>query len=75
MSKRTKTLKKYRDMEAATLVKEEADLRNAVWKLKLQKGTGQIADPHKLASAKRDLARVLTLQREREAAPAAGKRS
>jgi large subunit ribosomal protein L29 len=75
MSKRTKTLKKYRDMEVEALAKEEADLRNAVWKLKLQKGTGQIADPHKLETAKRDLARVLTVQGEREAAPAAGKRS
>jgi large subunit ribosomal protein L29 len=75
MSQRTKTLKKYRDMEAGALSKEEADLRNAVWKLKLQKGTGQIADPHKLEGAKRDLARVMTVQREREAAPAVGKRS
>jgi len=68
MSKRTKTLKKYRDMEVEALAQEEADLRNAVWKLKLQKGTGQIADPNKLEAAKRDLARAMTVLRERETA-------
>lgn len=75
MSDRVKTLEKYREMEAGALLKEEADLRNAVWKLKIQKGTGQIVDPQKLATAKRDLARLLTVRREREAAAAADARS
>jgi ribosomal protein L29 len=75
MSQRTKTLIKYRDMEPEALVKEEAELRTAVWKMKVQKGTGQITDPLRLAVTKRDLARLLTVRRERDAATAAAKRS
>jgi len=43
--------------------------------MKLQKGTGQITDPLKLAVIKKDLARLLTVRRERAADPTAGKRS
>lgn len=75
MSQRTKTLVKYRDMEPELLVKEEAELRTAIWKIKLQKGTGQITDPLRLGVTKRDLARLLTVRRERGAEAAAGKRS
>jgi ribosomal protein L29 len=75
MSQRSKTLKKFRDMEPAVLVKEEAELRTAIWKMKVQKGTGQITDPLRLAVTKRDLARLLTVRREREAAGAAAARS
>ena len=66
MSQRVKTLNKYRDMEPAALEVEEAELRTAVWKTKLQKGTGQITDPLRLGVIKRDLARLLTVRRERE---------
>ena len=75
MSQRTKTLIKYRDMEPELLVKEEAELRTSIWKMKLQMGTGQITDPLKLALIKKDLARLLTLRRERAADSSAGKRS
>jgi ribosomal protein L29 len=66
MSQRGKTLVKYRGMEPDVLAKEEAELRTAIWKMKLQKGTGQISDPLRLAVIKRDLARLLTVRRERE---------
>jgi len=75
MSQSTKTLIKFRDMELEALVKEEAELRTAIWKMKLQKGTGQITDPLKLAVIKRDLARLMTVCRERRADTTAGKRS
>ena len=75
MSKRSKTLLKYRDMEPELLEKEESELRTAIWKTKLQKGTGQITDPLGLAVAKRDLARLLTVRRERAAVATAGDRS
>jgi ribosomal protein L29 len=65
MSQRGKTLVKYRGMEPEVLAKEEAELRTAIWKMKLQKGTGQITDPLRLAVIKRDLARLLTVRRER----------
>ena len=75
MSQRVKTLKKLRDMDEPALVREEGELRTAVWKRKVQKGTGQITDPLKLAVAKRDLARLLTVRREREEAERASGRS
>jgi len=75
MSQRTKTLIKYRDMEPEVLTKEETELRTSIWKMKLQKGTGQITDPLRLAVIKKDLARLLTVRRERAADPTAGKRS
>jgi len=75
MSQRGKTLIKYRGMEPEVLAKEEAELRTAIWKMKVQKGTGQITDPLRLAVIKRDLARLLTVCREREAVDQTGKRS
>ena len=75
MSQSTKTLIKYRDMAPEALLKEEAELRTAIWKMKLQKGTGQITDPLRLAVVKKDLARLLTVRREREAGGSAGERS
>jgi ribosomal protein L29 len=75
MSQRTKTLMKYRDMEPEALAKEEAELRTAIWKMKVQKGTGQITDPLRLAVTKRDLARLLTVRRERAAGATAGTHS
>jgi large subunit ribosomal protein L29 len=75
MSQRGKTLSKYRGMEPEVLAKEEAELRTAIWKMKLQKGTGQITDPLRLAVIKRDLARLLTVCRERETVATTGQRS
>ena len=75
MSQRTKTLMKYKDMEPEALAREEAELRTAIWKTKLQKGTGQITDPLRLAVTKRDLARLLTVRRERGADATADKRA
>lgn len=75
MSQRGKTLIKYRGMEPEVLAKEEDELRTAIWKMKVQKGTGQITDPLRLAVIKRDLARLLTVCREREAVDSTGKRS
>jgi large subunit ribosomal protein L29 len=74
MSQRVKTLSKYREMEPQALEKEEAELRTAIWKTKLQKGTGQITDPLRLGVIKRDLARLLTVRREREADAASATR-
>lgn len=60
--------KKLRDTDDAELVREEKDLRDQIWKLQVQRSTGQVQDPHKATAARRDLARVLTVMREREIA-------
>jgi large subunit ribosomal protein L29 len=63
---------KLRNMSPAELDKEEEQLRQGIWKLRLQMTTGQLQDPQKVARARRDLARVLTIKREREQASEAG---
>jgi ribosomal protein L29 len=66
MSQRTKSLKKFRELDAAASTKEEAELRSSIWKMKVQKGTGQTTDPLKIGESRRELARLLTVRRERE---------
>ena len=66
MSIQSKSLKRFRDMAEPDLGKEEQELRTAVWKLKLQRATGQAGDSNKLILTRKDLARVLTLKRQRE---------
>ena len=43
-------------------------LREAVWKLRLQKATGQLEDPSRLRTVRRDIARIKTYQRALELA-------
>lgn len=57
---------KLRDSSLDELVKEEKELREQMWKLQLQKSTGQIQDPQRMRGVRRDLARVLTVKRERD---------
>ncbi len=56
--------KKLREMSFEELAKEERELRDQIWKLQLQRSTGQLGDPHKVVARRRDLARVLTVLRE-----------
>jgi large subunit ribosomal protein L29 len=63
-------LGKLRGMGVEDLAKEEQQLREEIWKLRLQIATGQLQAPQKVRSARRDLARVLTVRRERERATA-----
>jgi len=70
MSQRSKSLKRLKDLNDAELAKEADELRRDVWKLKLQQSTGQAADSTKLALKRRELARALTLIRQRETSSA-----
>ena len=47
----------------ADLAEREKELREASWKLRLQKSTGQLENPSRLKVMRRDLARVKTYQR------------
>jgi large subunit ribosomal protein L29 len=75
MAEKKPRISKFRDMSPEELGQEEQELRDAVWKLGLQKSTGQSQDPNKLRTTKRDLARLLTVRRERELARAVGRRA
>jgi len=59
---------KLRNMSADELDKEEQELRGQVWKLRLQLSTGQLKDPQKVRRARKELAQLLTVRRERELA-------
>ncbi|MCP3982608.1 MAG: 50S ribosomal protein L29 [bacterium] len=67
-------LKKLREMDVSQLAKEEMDLREEVWKLRLQITTGQLQDPSKVRRKRRDLARVMTIKREQALANQKGDR-
>jgi large subunit ribosomal protein L29 len=50
-------------MSGIELLEKEKELREASWKLRLQKSTGQLEDPSRLRHLRRDVARVKTYQR------------
>ena len=73
-----KTVKatKIRELAPAELEKRVSDLREEVFRLRFQHATAQLENPVRLRVLRRELARCLTVLRERggaSAAPAAGK--
>ena len=54
-----------RDLEASDLAKRVAELRKEVFGLRFANATGELDDTAGLGRAKRDLARALTVTRER----------
>jgi large subunit ribosomal protein L29 len=63
MAKRTE---KMRDQDTAELNERQRELADQVFRLRFQLSTGQAEAVTKLRSARKDLARVKTLLRERE---------
>jgi large subunit ribosomal protein L29 len=60
--------KELRDMDDSDLAKQLATLRKEVFGLRFANATGELDDTAGLGRAKRDLARALTVARERELA-------
>jgi large subunit ribosomal protein L29 len=58
--------KEIRDMEDSALLKQVGVLRKEVFGLRFANATGELDDTAGVARAKRDLARALTVARERE---------
>jgi len=58
--------KQIRDMEGSELVKQVATLRKDLFGLRFANATGELDDTAGVGRAKRDLARALTVARERE---------
>lgn len=50
----------------ADLTEKEKQLKEASWKLRLQKATGQLDNPMRLKSLRHDIARVKTFRRALE---------
>ena len=58
--------KELRDLEDAELAKQVAELRRDLFGLRFSNATGELDDTARLGRVKRDLARALTVTRERE---------
>jgi large subunit ribosomal protein L29 len=67
--------KQMRDLEDAELLKQVATLRKEVLGLRFANATGELDDTAGVGRARRDLARALTVARERELAPEQGRPS
>ncbi|HEY1834069.1 MAG TPA: 50S ribosomal protein L29 [Solirubrobacteraceae bacterium] len=61
-----------RDMDAKELIKQIAELRKEVFGLRFANATGELDDTAGMGRARRDLARALTVARQRELKDAAG---
>lgn len=57
-----------RNLTDEKLVDAIEDKREELFNLRFQKASGQLEDENQIRYAKRDLARLLTIQRERELA-------
>ena len=58
------TPEELRNQSAADLQTTAKDLQEELFKLKVQKSTGQLEKTHRLKEVRRDIARVHTLLRE-----------
>jgi large subunit ribosomal protein L29 len=65
---------KIREMGDEELETKEADLREQIFRLRVQKATGQLAQPAKIGNLRRDLARVKTILGQRRRSQAAPSR-
>lgn len=61
------TGKELQEQSDGELEKRLADLRAELFNLRFQHATGQLENPIRLRDVRRDIARVLTVQRMRQA--------
>ncbi|HEV8120004.1 MAG TPA: 50S ribosomal protein L29 [Candidatus Polarisedimenticolia bacterium] len=55
-----------RDKTVDDLVQQEEALREQIFKLRFQKAAGQAENPQRISLVRKDLARVLTVLREKQ---------
>lgn len=60
-----------RELSAEELDGKAQELREQLLKLRFQQSTGQIEDPQMLRGVRKDIARVMTIRREKQIAAAA----
>jgi large subunit ribosomal protein L29 len=56
------------DLDADELAAKLAEAKEELFNLRFQNVTGQLDNPHRLPEVRKDLARVLTVMRQRELA-------
>jgi len=59
--------RQIREKSVDDIRQQEHDLREQIFKLRFQKATGQAENPQKITLARKELARVLTVLREKAA--------
>ena len=64
-------VEEVREMGVDELRAREKELDDQLFRLRIQKSMGQLEAAHKLKALRRDLARLKTVLREKETAPAA----
>jgi large subunit ribosomal protein L29 len=57
-----------REGTAEELERKEQDLRRELFNLRFQQATGEIENPMRIRAIKKDIARVLTVAREKKSA-------
>ncbi len=63
---KTMKVSEIREKSPSELANLEAELKQELFKLRFQNATGQLANPMKIRSVKREIAKVKTIQREKE---------
>ena len=61
-------VEEIRKMSDEELSSELASLKEELFKLRFQQATNQLDNPAQIAQVKRDIARVMTIQREKQLA-------
>jgi large subunit ribosomal protein L29 len=59
-------ISEIREKSPSDLANLEAELKQELFKLRFQNATNQLANPMKIRSVKRDIAKIKTVQREKE---------
>nr|WP_296155036.1 50S ribosomal protein L29 [uncultured Peptoniphilus sp.] len=59
-------IKDIRNLSGDELNKKVSELKNELFNLRFQLATGQLDNPSTIKSVKKDIARVKTIQKERE---------
>ena len=62
--------REVRDLENAVLLDHIEKKREELWKLRIAWSTNTLENPHQIRAARKELARLLTIVRERELAAA-----
>ncbi len=60
------TAQELRDLTPEDLEKKEAELREDLFKLRMRAATSSVGNPMRIRELRREIARVLTVRRQRE---------
>ncbi len=63
--------KEFKDLSTEELARREAELRQELMNLRIQKASGQLENTARITLVRKSIARLQTLSRQRRLAPAA----